>query len=141
MTAKQVAQNAKKLFRVCLVSGRLDAGRAHRVVQMVIAERRRGSLRLLRQFRRLLKLHQEQRTARVECAVPATPDLERSVRHRIESLYGAGISTVFAHNPRLIGGMRIRVGCDVFDGSISNGLKALATSFGAGSRNEPRGRS
>lgn len=136
MTAKQVAQNAKKLFRLCLVSGRLDPDRARRVVQMVIAERQRGSLRLLRQFKRLLKLHEEQRTARVECAVPATPDIERSVRHRIGRLYGAGISTVFAHNPQLIGGMRIRVGCDVFDGSILNGLRALRTSFGAGSRTD-----
>ena len=136
MTAKQVAQNAKKLFRLCLVSGRLDPGRAHRVVQIIIAERQRGSLRLLRQFKRLLKLHEEQRTARVECAVPATSDIERSVRHRIESVYGAGITTVFAHNPQLIGGMRIRVGCDVFDGSILNGLTALWTSFGAGSRTD-----
>ena len=141
MTVKQIAQHAKKLFRLCLVSGRLDADRAHRVVQMVVAERRSGSLRLLRQFRRLLKVHQEQRTARVESAVPATPDMERSVRHRIESLYGAGISTVFAHNPQLIGGMRIQVGCDVFDGSILNGLTALGTSFGVGSTNGPRGRS
>jgi len=141
MTVKQVAQSAKKLFRLCLVRGRLDADRAHRVVQMLVAEGRRGSFRLLRQFRRLLKLHQEQRTARVECAVPVTPDMERSVRHRIASLYGAGISTVFAHNPRLIGGMRIRVGCDVFDGSILNGLTALGTSFGVGSTNGPRGRS
>lgn len=136
MTAKQIAQNAKKLFRLCLVSNRVDPGRALRVVQIIIAERHRGSLRLLRQFRRLLKLHEEQRTAKVECAVPATPDIERSVRHRIESVYGAGITTVFAHNPQLIGGMRIRVGCDVFDGSILNGLRALRTSFGSGSRTD-----
>ena len=136
MTAKQIAQKAKKLFRLCLVSNRVDPGRALRVVQIIIAERHRGSLRLLRQFRRLLKLHEEQRTAKVECAVPATPDIERSVRHRIESVYGMGITTVFAHNPQLIGGMRIRVGCDVFDGSILNGLRALRTSFGAGSRTD-----
>ena len=136
MTAKQIAQNAKKLFRLCLVSDRVDPGRALRAVQMIIAERHRGSLRLLRQFRRLLKLHEEQRTAKVECAVPATPEIERSVRHRIESVYGAGITTVFAHNPHLIGGMRIRVGCDVFDGSILNGLRALGTSFGAGSKTD-----
>lgn len=136
MTAKQIAQKAKKLFRLCLVSNRVDPGRTVRVVQIIIAERHRGSLRLLRQFRRLLKLHEEQRTAKVECAVPATPDIERSVRHRIESVYGTGITTVFAHNPQLIGGMRIRVGCDLFDGSILNGLRALRTSFGAGSRTD-----
>jgi F-type H+-transporting ATPase subunit delta len=138
MTDKQVARKAKKLFRLCLVSGWLDEDRARRVVQKIAAERRRGYLRLLRQFGRLLKVQQEQHSARVECAVPSTPDIESSVRHRIESLYGPGIATVFAHNSHLIGGMRIRVGSDVYDGSILNRLTALEKAFGVASTNGTR---
>ena len=138
MTAKQVARKAKKLFRLCLVSGWLDEDRARRVVHEIVAARQRGYLRVLRQFGRLLKVLQEQHSARVECAVPSTPEIESSVRHRIESLYGPGIATVFAHNPHLIGGMRIRVGSDVYDGSILNGLTALEKSFGVVSTNGTR---
>jgi F-type H+-transporting ATPase subunit delta len=135
MTSKQVVRNAKKLFRLCMVSGRLDEERARQVVHKMVAERRRGFLRVLRQFGRLLKVQQEQHSARVEFAVPSTPDIESSVRHRIESLYGPGIATEFAHNPHLIGGMRIQVGSDVYDGSILNGLTALAKSFGVATAN------
>jgi F-type H+-transporting ATPase subunit delta len=138
MTDKQVARKAKKLFRLCLVSGWLDEDRARRVVQKIAAERRRGYLRLLRQFGRLLRVQQEQHSARVECAIPSTPDIESSVRHRIESLYGPGIATVFAHNSHLIGGMRIRVGSDVYDGSILNRLTALEKAFGVASTNGTR---
>ena len=138
MTDKQVARKAKKLFRLCLVSGWLDEDRARRVVQKIAAERGRGYLRLLRQFGRLLRVQQEQHSARVECAVPSTPDIESSVRHRIESLYGPGIATVFAHNSHLIGGMRIRVGSDVYDGSILNRLTALEKTFGVASTNGTR---
>jgi F-type H+-transporting ATPase subunit delta len=138
MTAKQVARNAKKLFRLCLVNGRLDESRVRLVVGKILAERQRGFLRVLRQFRRLLRVVQEQHSARVECAVPSTPDLESSVRHRIESLYGPGIAMVFAHNPRLIGGIRIQVGSDLYDGSILNGLTALAKSFGVATTNGTR---
>ncbi len=138
MTDKQVARKAKKLFRLCLVSGWLDEDRARRVVQKIVAERGRGYLRLLRQFGRLLRVQQEQHSARVECAFPSTPDIESSVRHRIESLYGAGIATVFAHNSHLIGGMRIRVGSDVYDGSILNRLTALEKTFGVASTNGTR---
>lgn len=138
MTDKQVARKAKKLFRLCLVSGWLDEDRARRVVQKIAAERGRGYLRLLRQLGRLLRVQQEQHSARVECAFPSTPDIESSVRHRIESLYGPGIATVFAHNPHLIGGMRIRVGSDVYDGSILNRLTALEKTFGVASTNGTR---
>jgi F-type H+-transporting ATPase subunit delta len=138
MTSKQVARNAKKLFRLCLVSRRLDESRVRQVVDKILAERQRGFLRVLRQFRRLLRVVQEQHSARVECAVPSTPDLESSVRHRIESLYGPGIAMVFAHNPHLIGGIRIQVGSDLYDGSILNGLTALAKSFGVASTNGTR---
>jgi F-type H+-transporting ATPase subunit delta len=138
MTDKQVARKAKKLFRLCLVSGWLDEDRARRVVQKIAAERGRGYLRLLRQFGRLLRVQQEQHSARVECAVPSTPDMESSVRHRIESLYGPGIATVFAHNSHLIGGMRIRVGSYVYDGSILNRLTALEKTFGVASTNGTR---
>lgn len=138
MTDKQVARKAKKLFRLCLVSGWLDEDRARRVVQKIAAERGRGYLRLLRQFGRLLRVQQEQHSARVECAFPSTPDIESSVRHRIESLYGPGIATVFAQNSHLIGGMRIRVGSDVYDGSILNRLTALEKTFGVASTNGTR---
>ena len=66
MTAKQVARNAKKLFRLCLVNGRLNESRARQVVHKIVAERRRGSLRMLRQFGRLLKVELQQHGARVE---------------------------------------------------------------------------
>lgn len=138
MTDKQVARKAKKLFRLCVVSGWLDEDRARRVVHGIVAERRRGYLRVLRQFGRLLRVQQEQHSARVECAVPSTPNLESSVRHSIESLYGPGIATVFAHNPHLIGGMRIRVGSYVYDGSILNRLTALEQTFGVASTNGTR---
>jgi F-type H+-transporting ATPase subunit delta len=138
MTAKQVARKAKKLFRLCLVSGWLDEDQVRQVVHKILAERPRGYLRILRQFGRLLRVQEEQRSARVECAVPSTPEIESSVRRRIESLYGPRIATVFAHNPHLIGGIRIRVGSDVYDGSILNELRALEKSFGVTNTNGMR---
>jgi F-type H+-transporting ATPase subunit delta len=138
MTAKQVARKAKKLFRLCLVSGWLDEDKVRQVVHKILAGRPRGYLRILRQFGRLLKVQEEQRSARVECAVPWTPEIESSVRRRIERLYGPRIATVFAHNPHLIGGMRIRVGSDVYDGSILNELRALEKSFGVTNTNGTR---
>jgi F-type H+-transporting ATPase subunit delta len=43
--------------------------------------------------------------------------------------YGQGLNTTFAENPELIAGMRIRVGSDVYDGSVRSRLEALEQKF------------
>ena len=40
-----------------------------------------------------------------------------------------GLNISFAQNPRLIGGLRIKVGSDVYDGSVQARLDALSQSF------------
>jgi F-type H+-transporting ATPase subunit delta len=39
------------------------------------------------------------------------------------------LTTAFTQRPELIGGMRIQVGCDVYDGSVRAGLEALEKGF------------
>jgi len=56
-------------------------------------------------------------------------DLQANVLSNLERVYGQGMSTSFAHNPALIGGMRIKVGSDVYDGSVRAGLAALEKNF------------
>jgi len=134
-TAKQTKREAKQLFRLCLVNGRVDEGRVRQVVQSVLQSKRRGYLALLGYFQRLLKLDYAQRTAEIESAVPLPTDLRARVQAGIEGVYGRGISASFVHNPALIGGMRIQVGSDVYDGSVRSGLGALERSFGITSTN------
>ena len=128
-TTKQAKREAKQLFRFCLVNGMLDEGRTRQVVRQILAANRRGTMALLSYFRRLLELERDRRSARVESAVPLPADLQASVEAGLERVYGPGISTSFAHNPALIGGMRIKVGSDVYDGSVQAGLAELEKSF------------
>ena len=69
------------------------------------------------------------RTATVESAAPLPPDLQAGIEAGLKRRYGPGLSTAFAHDPALIGGMRIQVGSDVYDGSVRAGLEALEQSF------------
>jgi len=129
-TSKQARRDAKQLFRLCLVDGRLDESRARKVVQGVLQSRRRGYRMLLSYFQRLLKLDRARHTANVESALPLPADLQASVRSGLEEIYGTGLTTLFAHNPALIGGMRVQVGSDVYDGSVQSGLAALEKQLG-----------
>ena len=50
----------------------------------------------------------------------------RDIQADLARVYGPGLNTSFALNLDLIGGVRIRVGSDVYDGSVRARLAALA---------------
>ena len=127
--SKQARRGAKELFRSCLVNGLLDEAKVRQAVQQVIASKPRGYVAILSHFQRLVKLDLERRSARIESAVALNPELQASVQASLNRVYGPGLNTSFAQNPSLIGGMRIKVGSDVYDGSIQARLAALQESF------------
>jgi F-type H+-transporting ATPase subunit delta len=98
-------------------------------VQQVINVKPRGYVAILSHFERLVKLDLERRSARIESALPLSPELQASVQSSLTRVYGSGLNTSFVQNPALIGGMRIKVGSDVYDGSIQARLAALQESF------------
>src|SRR6266568_7145329 len=116
--SKQARREAKQLFRSCLVNGLLDENRARQMVQRVLELKPRGYVAILSHFQRLLKLDIQRRTATIESAVILAPDLRERVQANLGRAYGPGLNINFAQNPALIGGMRIKVGSDVYDGSV-----------------------
>jgi F-type H+-transporting ATPase subunit delta len=129
-TTKQSEREARQLLRFCLVDGTVDENRARLVAQSVLQSRRRGYLLLLKRFMRLLAHEYARHTAEIESAVPLPTDLRVSVQTGLTAVYGSGLTWAFSQKPALIGGMRIKVGSDVYDGSVRSGLAALAKSFG-----------
>jgi len=118
-------RQARRLYRACLVDGLLDARRALQVADEVAGSRRHAVLAILAQFGRLVRLDRERHRAVVESAVPLPPDLRAGIEAGVTRAYGPGVILSFAENPALIGGMRVRVGTDVWDGSVRAALRAL----------------
>jgi F-type H+-transporting ATPase subunit delta len=95
----------------------------------VAGARRRGSLALLSHFRRLVSLDRARHSAVVESATPLAADLRAQVEAGLARTYGQGVSTSFVEDPALIAGMRVKVGSDVYDGSVRAALAALEERF------------
>ncbi|HEV2208903.1 MAG TPA: F0F1 ATP synthase subunit delta [Verrucomicrobiae bacterium] len=127
--SKQSRREAKQLFRGCLVNGLLDEARARQAVARVAQAKPRGYVAILEHFQRLVKLEIERRTARVESATPLADALQTEMRDALSRRYGGGLAISFSQNPALLGGIRVRVGSDVFDGSVQGRLTALEESF------------
>ena len=124
-TNRRTARAARRLFRLCVVDGMLDENRVRRVVQGGVSVKRRGGLAILSRFVHLVRLDRVRHSARVESAVPLEAELRAQVERGVTQTYGQGLTTSFVVNPALIGGMRIRVGSDIYDGSVRARLDSI----------------
>jgi F-type H+-transporting ATPase subunit delta len=122
-------QQAKELFRLCFANGRWDEGRASKLLERVLAEKPRGYLPVLVEFQRLVRLDRAEHTAVVETATPLPSTDAEQVQKQLTQEYGTDLNTSFTQNPALIGGMRITVGSDVYDGSVKGRIAALERRF------------
>jgi F-type H+-transporting ATPase subunit delta len=126
---KATRRDARRLFRLCLVNGVLDQDRVRKVVTRLTQSTQRDRFALLSQFRRLVRLECKNRTAQVESATPLPAAFAGSLQTSLDQAYGPGLTVSFTQTPALIGGMRIRVGSDVYDGSVRARLAALEARF------------
>jgi F-type H+-transporting ATPase subunit delta len=127
--SKQAQRDARQLYRSCQVNGLLDGQRVRQAVTLLLAQKPRRYLEILSRLCRLVKLDVEQHAARVESALPLPADLQMDVAGRIKTIYGAGVEISFGQNPELLGGLRIKVGSDLYDGSVRARLEKLERSF------------
>jgi F-type H+-transporting ATPase subunit delta len=128
-STKQIKREARQLFRLCLVNGSIDENRVRQVVRQGLQSNRRGVYAVLSHFMRLIRLERARHSAGVQSATALPADLQASVAASLDRLYGPGLSSSFSENPELIGGMRIKVGSDVYDGSLKAKLSELESRF------------
>lgn len=126
---KRIKHEARQLLRLCYVDELFDQGRAEHLLRRLLQAKPRGCLAVLVEFEKLVKLERAQHTARVESATPLPAEASSKVRARLEQEYGPRLDLTFVHNPALIGGIRIKVGSDVYDGSVQGRLAALEERF------------
>lgn len=122
---RKARRTARQLFRLCMVDGQLDAARVRAVAAGVASSKHRGSLAVLTDFQRMVRLTRDRHHAIVESAAALPDDLRAEVQANLTKLYGAALETSFTENPALIAGMRVRVGSDVYDGSVRARLAAI----------------
>ena len=127
--SKTAAATARRLFGLCQTDGRLDDAKLRSVVSRLIESKPREYAAVLAALQKLTRLELDRRKVSVESAV----ELDEATRTRVvaglASQYGTDLKVDYQINPALIGGLRIRVGNDVFDGSVQGRLNRLAAAF------------
>jgi F-type H+-transporting ATPase subunit delta len=122
---KEIRRLSREMLRASFTDGQLNSGRIAAFVDSLIARKPRNYIHVLKNYRRLLRLEVEKRRARIETASEVDREATSKVIENLKKKSGNDLTTEFVVDPQLLGGMRIRVGSDVWDGTVRNRLEQL----------------
>jgi F-type H+-transporting ATPase subunit delta len=122
--SREARRQARELFALTIVDGRLDASRLNTVFGDVAEKKPRSYLQILKELTRLVRLEVAGHHAVIESAFPLESAKAREFEAGLKARFGE-ITTEFRPNPALIGGLRVQIGSDVWDGSILARLEAI----------------
>ena len=122
---KEIRQLSRKMLQASFSDSQLDPGKISSLVDSLIAQKPRNYIDVLKNYKRLLRLELQKRHATIETASEVDPAIRSEIEANLKRKYGNDLSTEFHVDPRLLGGMRIRVGSDVLDATVRNRLERL----------------
>ncbi|MBW0001218.1 MAG: F0F1 ATP synthase subunit delta [Verrucomicrobia bacterium] len=126
---REARRLSRHLLRQSFSDGKLDKQKVTQMVQTVINEKPRQYLEVLKDYQRLIRLEVEKRHAVIESATPLNRSLGDQIVNTLRARYGDDVTTEFRTNPELLGGLRIKIGNNVLDGSVRNRLNRLQEKF------------
>jgi F-type H+-transporting ATPase subunit delta len=126
---REARRLSRLLLRQSFSDGKLDKQKIMQMVQAVINEKPRHYLDVLKDYQRLVRLEVEKRHAVIESATPLNRSLGDQIVNTLRARYGDDVTTEFRTNPELLGGLRIKIGNNVLDGSVRNRINRLQEKF------------
>jgi F-type H+-transporting ATPase subunit delta len=123
--SKDAARAARQLLRLSHKDGRLEGELIKEITSRIAEAKPRGYLGMLQEYSRLLRLELEKLEALVESAVELGAQAGNDLVNDLRAKYGEELKADFKVNPELLGGMRVKVGSDVWDGSVRARLNEL----------------
>ncbi len=128
--SKDAKRTARKLLEAAVTKdGGVDGGVVRKVVKVLGEKKPRGYLGVIDAFWRLVRLELAKNHAVVESAVELNEAMQKTVLADLQSKYGSQLTSEFRVTADLLGGMRIKVGSDVWDGSVRDRLARLEEKF------------
>lgn len=122
---KEIRQLSRQMLRASFTDAQLDNGKISALVQSLVTKKPRHYIDVLQHYKRLLRLEIEKRHARIESAMKLDPQTSTQIVDRLKRKYGNDLTADFTVEPALLGGLRVRVGSDVWDGTLRNRLERL----------------
>ena len=130
MKVSKVAQStARRIFRLCSQGGQMNEAHLRIAITKLTTEKPRDYRGMLQALRRLISAELAKKEVTVESATVLDKSTIGALQTSLRQKYGQDLNFDFKTNPELLGGLRVRVGNDLFDGSVKARLQRLSDSL------------
>ncbi|MFA6961458.1 MAG: F0F1 ATP synthase subunit delta [Opitutaceae bacterium] len=124
----QIQQLARQLFKLSLVDGRLSEEQVAGVLGYIEKNQAVNAVAILKAYHRLVSAEIARGSAIVEHSGPISDTLLASIAGALSQRYHRPVTATARENPALLAGLRVRIGDDLFESSVSGQLAALSAS-------------
>ncbi|MDF3057305.1 MAG: hypothetical protein K0R17_1520 [Rariglobus sp.] len=122
----QIQQLARQLFKLSFVDGRLSNEQVTGVLAYIEKAHALNAVAILKAYQRLVAAEVAKGSAIVEHAGPVSDATLSAIGAGLSKRYGRPVTTTAKANPALFAGLRVRIGDDLFESSVSGQLAALS---------------
>ena len=127
--SREARRLSRQLVKLSFTDGKLDQEKITKMVGSLVTEKPRHYVEVLKDYQNLIRLEIQKRRATVESAVDIDQGLKEKIAANLRSRYGDDVTVNYKLNPNLLGGLRIKIGDDVWDGSVRQRLNRLQQQF------------
>jgi len=124
---KKTKQLARQLFKLSLVDGAVSPEQVAGVLGYIEKTAPRHPLALLKLYHRAISVELAKSRAIVEHAGPLGEATLRQIEATMTQRYARPVTASAQPNPKLLAGLRIRVGSDVYESTVAGQLAALSS--------------
>jgi len=123
--SKDARKTARGLLALSIRDGKLDRDTVGTISDYLLSAKPRSYVQILKELARLIRLELSKCHVTVESAAPLEDAAAASILSDIKKRFSGDLTSDFCVNPALLGGLRIQVGNDVWDGTVKARLDQL----------------
>jgi len=123
---KQTKLLAKQLFKLSLVNGTVSPEQVAGVLGWVEKHQPRHPISLLKTYHRLVATELAKSRAIVEHAGAVSDSTLKLIEGAMTQRYKRAVTATAQSNPKLLAGLRVRIGSDVYESSAAGQLATLS---------------
>jgi len=127
--SKASREFATRVFRMCLDNGTLNEEKLTQSLAFLRDNKPNDYRGVLVALKKLVRLDVDKRTVYVESAQNIAPADASRIEKSLTEKHGSNLIFTYSTNPDLIGGLKVRIGSQIYDGSVLCKINRLANSL------------
>lgn len=127
--SKASTEYANRIFRLCSQGGVLNEDHLRLALSKMNQNPPKDHKGILNALKRLTRLDVEKRTATVQSATELTSADKSRIETSLNQKFSQSLIYNYSVNPELLGGLKVRVGSHVLDGTVLSRINRLAQSI------------